>query len=59
MAKAAVIELNEEERQRLHALAHARTGKRHETLRAQAILLAAQGVPDRQIARQVACTSTP
>ena len=53
MAKAAVIELNEEERQRLHALAHARTGKRHETLRAQAILLAAQGVPNCQIARQV------
>src|SRR5918912_1082484 len=53
MAKAAVIELNEEERQRLHTLAHARTGKRHEALRAQAILLAAQGVPNRQIARQV------
>src|SRR5689334_23152830 len=53
MAKAAVIELNEEERQRLHALAQARTGKRHETLRAQAILLAARGVPNRQIARRV------
>jgi transposase len=53
MAKAAVIELTEEERQRLHALAHARSGKRHETLRAQAILLAAQGVANRQIARQV------
>jgi transposase len=53
MAKAAVIELKGEERQRLHALAHARTGKRHETLRAQAILLAAQGVANRQIARQV------
>ena len=53
MAKTAVIELTEEERQRLHALAHARSGKRHETLRAQAILLAAQGVPNRQIARQV------
>ena|SRR5437763_1144700 len=53
MAKAAVIEWNEEERQRLHPLAHARTGKRHEALRAQAILLAAQGVPNRQIARQV------
>ena len=53
MAKAAVIELNEEERQRLHTLAHARTGKRHEALRAQAILLAAQGVPNRQIAHQV------
>jgi transposase len=53
MAKAAVIELNEEERQRLHALAHARSGKRHETLRAQVILLAARGVPNRQIARQV------
>src|SRR5919109_2855768 len=53
MAKAAVIELTEEERQRLHALAHARSGKRHETLRAQAILLAAQGAPTRQIARQV------
>src|ERR671923_1399179 len=53
MAKAAVIELNEEERQRLHALAHARNGKRHETLRAQAIWLAAQGVPNRRIARQV------
>jgi AraC-like DNA-binding protein len=53
MAKAAVIELNEEERQRLHPLAHARSGKRHEALRAQAILLAAQGVPNRQIARQV------
>jgi transposase len=53
MAKTAVIELTEEERQRLHTLAHARSGKRHETLRAQAILLAAQGVPNRQIARQV------
>src|SRR3954468_23980610 len=53
MAKATVIELNEEERQRLHALAQARSGKRHETLRAQAILLAAQGVPNRQIAHQV------
>jgi hypothetical protein len=45
MAKTAVIELTEEERQRLHALAHARTGKRHETLRAQALLLAAPGRP--------------
>ena len=53
MAKTAVIELTEEERQRLHTLAHARTGKRHETRRAQAILLAAQGVPNRHIARQV------
>src|SRR5919109_1264933 len=53
MAKTAVIELTEEERQRLYTLAHARSGKRHETLRAQAILLAAQGVPNRQIARQV------
>ena len=53
MAKAAVIELNEEERQRLDTLAHARSGKRHETLRAQVILLAARGVPNRQIARQV------
>ena len=53
MAKAAVIELTQEERQRLHTLAHARSGKQHETLRAQAILLAAQGVPNRQIARQV------
>ena len=31
MSKAAVIELTEEERQRLHTLAHARNGKRHET----------------------------
>ena len=53
MAKTAVIELTEEERQRLYTLAHARSGKRHATLRAQAILLAAQGVPNRQIARQV------
>ena len=53
MAKTAVIELTEEERQRLHTLAHARTGKRHQTLRAQAILLAAQGVPNRHIARRV------
>ena len=53
MAKAAVIELSEEERQSLHTLAHARTGKRHETLRAQAILLAAQGMPNRHIARRV------
>ena len=53
MAKTAVIELTEEERQRLYTLAHARSGKRHETRRAQAILLAAQGVPNRQIARQV------
>ena len=51
MAKAAVIELTEAERQRLHALAHARNGKRHEARRAQAILLAAQAVPNRQIAR--------
>src|SRR5689334_21567110 len=53
MAKTAVIELTEEERQRLHTLAQARTGKRHETRRAQAILLAAQGVPNRHIARRV------
>jgi transposase len=53
MAKTAVIELTEEERQRLHTLAHARSGKRNETRRAQAILLAAQGVPNRHIARQV------
>src|SRR5689334_23061796 len=53
MAKTAVIELTEEERQRLHDLAQARNGKRHETRRAQVILLAAQGVPNRQIARQV------
>src|SRR5437868_15442395 len=43
MAKAAVIELNEEERQRLDTLAHARSGKRHETLRAQVILLGRPG----------------
>src|SRR5205823_13985448 len=34
-------------------ISHARSGKRHETLRAQVILLAARGVPNRQIARQV------
>src|SRR5579859_7842448 len=53
MAKAAVIELDEAERQQLESLARARTGKRQEVQRARLILLAAQGVGNRQIGREV------
>jgi hypothetical protein len=53
MRKAAVIELTEEERQALQKLATARASKRHETLRARTILLAAQGRTNLQISNDV------
>jgi transposase len=49
MRKAAVIELNEEERETLQTLAKARSSKGHEAQRAQALLLAAEGVTNLQI----------
>jgi transposase len=53
MRKAAVIELTEAERQTLQALATARSSKRHEALRARALLLAAQGRTNLHISDQV------
>jgi transposase len=53
MAKAVMIDLNDEERQRLQALARARTARRDQSRRARVILLAADGVPNRQISREV------
>jgi transposase len=53
MAKAAVIDLNDEERQRLQAVAGARAGRQDQTRRARVILLAADGMPNRQISREV------
>jgi transposase len=53
MRKAAVIELNDEERQTLQKLAKARSSKGHEARRARALLLAAQGRSNLQISDQV------
>jgi transposase len=53
MRKAAVIELTDEERRALQKLATARASKRHEALRARALLLAAEGCTNLQIAEQV------
>jgi transposase len=53
MRKAAVIELNDEERQTLQRLAKARSSKGHEARRARAILLAAEGMTNLQIGDQV------
>src|SRR4051812_43561253 len=53
MRKAALIELNDEERQALQKLAKARSSKGHEALRARALLLAAQGMSNLQISDAV------
>src|SRR3954468_7409944 len=53
MRKAAVIELNDEERLALEKLAKARSSKGHEARRARALLLAAQGRTNLQISDQV------
>jgi|SRR5689334_5980390 homeodomain-containing protein len=53
MRKAALLELNAEERQALQKLAKARSSQRHQALRARAILLAAEGHTNLQISDQV------
>jgi Homeodomain-like domain len=53
MRKAALIELNDEERQALQQLAKARSSKGHEARRARALLLAAQGRTNLHISDEV------
>jgi transposase len=53
MAKAAVIALNDEERQTLQNLAKARSSKSHEAQRARTLLLAADGMTNLQISHEV------
>ena len=48
-----MIELNDEERQRLQKLAKARSSKGHEALRARTLLLAAHGMTNLQISDEV------
>lgn len=49
----AAVELSEAEREALERYARSRTGAHHLASRARAILLAAQGLPDTQIAQRV------